>query len=453
MSFFLKPSQVFVLPVQDYRAAQIYSVLKDFLHPCIFNAKVVVLKPNWVRESHISKHDEWEQVITHPSLITAVLEIIADNMTPGGKIIITDGPQTDSSFGKIMALNPVSTWEEIAKSKHIELEIIDLRDDEWIMEDDIIISRKKLPGDPRGSTTINLTNASSEFFGHQKSYRGYYGADYNLKETNLAHNGKDNLYKVSRSVIEADLFINLPKLKTHKKAGITCCLKNLVGINTYKNYLPHHSEGGPGNGGDQFPKNNINANIEGPLLAYVKQHILQNPFLALLLKPFGKISRRAFGKTEDTIRSGNWYGNDTLWRTTLDLNKILLYANSYGTMRSDQWINTKNYIGIVDAVIAGEGNGPLAPDPVKMGYIICGTNPVAIDAACARLMGFDPFKIPTIKNAFKVKLFPLTNFSYQDIQIHFKESCYSLDEIPDFLIKRFKPHFGWKDNIEYATNE
>ena len=32
---------------------------------------------------------------------------------------------------------------------------------------------------------------------------------------------------------------SLPKLKTHKKAGITCALKNLIGINGNKEYLPH----------------------------------------------------------------------------------------------------------------------------------------------------------------------------------------------------------------------
>ena len=30
------------------------------------------------------------------------------------------------------------------------------------------------------------------------------------------------------------LVVNVPKLKVHKKAGITCCLKNLIGINGNK---------------------------------------------------------------------------------------------------------------------------------------------------------------------------------------------------------------------------
>ena len=60
-------------------------------------------------------------------------------------------------------------------------------------------------------------------------------------------------YLVAREVIEADVIVNLPKLKTHKKAGVTCALKNLIGINGNKEYLPHHRVGGAERGGDCYP--------------------------------------------------------------------------------------------------------------------------------------------------------------------------------------------------------
>jgi uncharacterized protein (DUF362 family) len=34
---------------------------------------------------------------------------------------------------------------------------------------------------------------------------------------------------IAREVIDADVVINLPKLKTHQQAGMTCCVKNLFG--------------------------------------------------------------------------------------------------------------------------------------------------------------------------------------------------------------------------------
>src|SRR5687767_13002331 len=63
----------------------------------------VVLKPNWVKE-----HDErrpgpnqWEHVVTHPAVIQALAEWVAEQLGTSGSIIICDAPQTDSSFRKL----------------------------------------------------------------------------------------------------------------------------------------------------------------------------------------------------------------------------------------------------------------------------------------------------------------------------------------------------------------
>jgi len=71
------------------------------------------------------------------------------------------------------------------------------------------------------------------------------GADYVTSVVNRHHSGGRHACLSSGSAIRADVCVNLPKLKTHKKAGITCSLKNLVGINGDKNWLPHHTEGDP----------------------------------------------------------------------------------------------------------------------------------------------------------------------------------------------------------------
>jgi uncharacterized protein (DUF362 family) len=431
-------------------SAKYDETLKDCFSNDLFDVikpgNCIILKPNWVKESHLSKPGDWEYVITHPAVITSVLEKVLEKLGTSGKIIITDGPQTDSSFEKILAHYPVNSWKEMVSAKGIDFTILDLRDDEWKNEGDVMVGRKKLPGDPKGNTEVNLIGDLSEFYNHKKSKRGYYGADYNIRETNYAHDGNKNIYRVSRSVMEADVFINLPKLKTHKKAGMTCCLKNLVGINTYKNYLPHYTEGWPGEIGDQFPENNANAKFEGPLMAFIKQHFLQNILLAKMFKPFKKVGKDIFGDTDKTIRSGNWYGNDTIWRTILDLNKVLLYANPDGTLKSDQWINAKHYIGIVDGILAGEGNGPMSPDPVELNTLVCGTNAVAIDAVCASLIGFDPLKIHSIAQSFKIGKYRLCNFNYEDIIAHIDGKVVPVTDLP--TLKNLKPHFGWINHIE-----
>jgi uncharacterized protein (DUF362 family) len=48
---------------------------------------------------------------------------------------------------------------------------------------------------------------------------------------------------------------------------------------------------------------------------------------------------------------------------------------------------------IAEGVIAMEGNGPLQGTPRDLGKIVLADDPVAADATCARLMGFDPLQV------------------------------------------------------------
>ena len=48
---------------------------------------------------------------------------------------------------------------------------------------------------------------------------------------------------------------------------------------------------------------------------------------------------------------------------------------------------------IADGIVAMEGNGPLNGTPRPMGKIVLADDPVAADATCARLMGFEPLRI------------------------------------------------------------
>jgi len=48
---------------------------------------------------------------------------------------------------------------------------------------------------------------------------------------------------------------------------------------------------------------------------------------------------------------------------------------------------------IADGIIAMEGNGPLQGTPRDLGKIVLADDPVAADATCARLMGFDPLQV------------------------------------------------------------
>ena len=442
----MSANEVYAINVPDY-LCDIYSVLPGTIFSDIQPGNKIVIKPNWIRESHLTRPHEWEQVITHPNIITAVLKKVLEKLKGKGKISIVDGPETASSFEKILSHYPVTLWTTMADEAGIAFDIVDLREDEWITNENVVIKRKKLPGDSLGSTQINLLNDASEFFLHSPK-NGYFGADSDINETNQAHDGSNNLYRVSRTVLEADVFINVPKLKTHKKAGITSSLKNLVGINTYKNFLPHNSIGTVEDGGDQFPVKNSKSVIESFLMPIIHQKILINPRLAKIFSPLQSLGKKLFGNNSQTIRGGSWYGNDTIWRTILDLNKVLFYANPDGSLKEDHWSSAKKYITVIDGILAGDGDGPKSPDPVCLGYLFCGVNPVATDAVCANFMGFDPLKIPAIAKAFTVKRYSLTNFNYDQIVAKINNENFKPGEIPPKFIKKLHPHRGWIGHIE-----
>jgi len=56
-------------------------------------------------------------------------------------------------------------------------------------------------------------------------------------------------------------------------------------------------------------------------------------------------------------------------------------------------------LAIVDAVTAMEGDGPIMGKPRQLGFIAMGTDPVAVDATCARVIGLDPQKIGYLQSA------------------------------------------------------
>ena len=120
------------------------------------------------------------------------------------------------------------------------------------------------------------------------------------------------------SVLDADVIVSMPKIKTHHWAGVTLSLKNMFGI------VPGQKYG--------WPKNLL-----------------------------------------------HWQG----------INESILDICATVPV---------NFV-IADGVVAMEGNGPLQGDPRNLQKIILADDPVAADATCCRLMGFDPEKIDHIANA------------------------------------------------------
>jgi uncharacterized protein (DUF362 family) len=400
----------------------------------------VVLKPNWVKE-HDERHpgpDQWEHVVTHPTVIEAVIRWTAAQLNGNGSITICDAPQTDSSFARIREYCQLDAM--IARCREsfpdTTIELLDLRPEEWHAVDGVTVSKIELPGDPLGSTRVAL-NESSEFVGYDGLGR-LYGASFDMEETNRMHQDTRHEYLLCRTPMDADVLINIPKLKTHKKVGLTCALKNLVGINANKNWLPHHTEGTPDDGGDQFPKATTKAKLEHSWMGRAKRILKNRPALSRVFVPLKKLARVYFGDTQSVVRSGNWHGNDTCWRMVLDLNKCLFFFDGAGNRRT----RPLRYLAVVDGIIGGEGNGPMAPDAKPCGVIIAGTHPAAVDHVAADTMGFDPERLRVIRKCFEVEQLSFTEFDTSEIT---RSSADQNAPEPDAA---FRAHFGWVGAIE-----
>ena len=408
--------------------------------------ETVVLKPNLIAHSHMYT-DEWKHVITHGSVIRAVLDYVYIALGGQGKVIIADAPQTDSRMDLIKQRVGIDDIRELYwKEKKFEIAFVDLRDEHWVMKDGVCVKTVKLPGDPLGNARVNL--AKDSFFSEQDGLnKRYYGAFYDVAETNAHHNNGVHEYMISRTALESDVFINLPKLKTHKKVGVTLNLKNLVGINGNKNWLPHYALGSPAENGDQFPSSTTKGRLENSVVLSAKRLLLaKSPLVSLAARKLKGVGYAVFGGTEEVVRSGNWYGNDTCWRMTLDLNRILLYANSDGSFRT----TPKRYFSVIDGIQAMEGNGPVAGTSKSAGFIVAGHNPPAVDVVCAQLMGLDYRKIPMLHRAFGETKYPFALFTPDAIRIRSNEKALQgpLSDLSRHHTMKFEAHFGWKGHVE-----
>jgi len=415
----------------------------------------VVIKPNFVLSNHATGGDLFS-IITHPSVIRAIVDYVYIALKGKGRIIIADAPQMDCNFTELLESTKLESIKELYKSeKKFNIEIYDLRnfwiDRSRISKEIKYSDRKKLPGDPIGGIKINL-GKDSLFYG--KSNENYYGADYNRDECKKHHHGDIQEYFVSKTIMSADVVISVPKLKTHKKVGVTLNAKGLVGINLNKNYLVHFTVGSSSDGGDEYLGGILNKKQEKKVKLqrwaidkFLSKKTFFGDFLFKSSKKLGEIFLKPFGfKTGKSKMAfaGDWYGNDSAWRMAIDLIRIFIYSDKEGKLRKTP---QRKMFSVVDGIIGGEGNGPLTPDSKKCGVIIAGFNFCVVDLVCARLMGFDIKKIKKLEyieehpEIFKVKTNDIilnSNKGFNDI----------LNQKNRDVYWKFRSPFGWQGNIE-----
>lgn len=408
----------------------------------------VVLKPNFVREFRDTQPGHDDCLVTHGSIIRAVADYVYIALCGRGRIIVADAAHNDANFDAVCDIVRIAAIRDFYR-RHatIPFEVIDLRPEAATKVDGVIVGHHPLPGDPAGYARIDL-GPRSMFAEIEDKCHLLYGSEYDTSELHRHQCGGVHEYLIARTVLDADCVISLPKLKTHKKTGLTVNMKNLVGINGNKNWLPHHREGTPSQGGDQYADDAaINRVERGVVMRFKKLFPLLGPLRPWLAGPIKAVGKRVFGDTSvNRVRSGNWYGNDTTWRMVIDLNRILYYAKSDGSLSIRP---VRKLFSIVDAIVAGEGNGPMDPTARSTGLVLAGVNPIAVDFVCARLMGFDFRRLPILRRTLDPHDLSLINFGYDDILVHSDHPAYD-HRLPDFQgrMLAFRPHFGWIGHVE-----
>lgn len=357
----------------------------------IFPGQKVVIKPNWVIHTYSLK--KYDSLITNFSLIRAILDYAIIALNGEGLITIGDAAIQSADFSKILSGAGVNSVISFLKDKtKVEIRVEDFRREISIRKDNVVI--KRIFQHAHNFVDVNLEKKS---FLHplREKFKDFRVTNYDKDKMIKYHNLNDHIYVIHKSVLEADAVISIPKLKSHRKAGMTCCLKNSVGINCQKDCLPHHRKRSIVEGGDAYQKKSFLKSIKEELYERFDKTSSQptQQFFMLCIRVINKLIK--ISSVENDFE-GSWYGNTTVWRTILDINQILFYSDKEGNICDRK---QRKLLYVVDGVIAGEGEGPLEPTDRKLGLIAAGENPLTIDLVIAKLIGFDYKKIPSLFQA------------------------------------------------------
>lgn len=408
-----------------------WNPLGDIIRP----GETVVVKPNMVK--HCNTKEKYACTLTHPSVVRTVIDYCI--IAKAGRIILGDAPIQGADMDKIRREYYYDKLLGFYHNQKINIDFVDFRDLVVKVERGIIKTLRK--GDNTEFITIELGKESKHY--QDNANVRYETCGYVDKTINENHHGNRHAYVLSKYILEADVIINLPKPKTHRFAGITGAQKNFVGACSDKESLPHFKAGAKCVGGDETNKNTMQSKI----IAYCYRKYLwacknkqekRGKVWYFFYAGFSKL------RSSSLFIHGAWYGNDTIWRTIIDLNKIILYAKKDGSLDFSKI--QRRVLSIGDMVIAGEKEGPLNPSSKPLGIILSSKNCAVFDAVFCKITGFDSQLIPTVRHSIKnTKLCPIPEGS---IRLFSNQEIWNdvLVEDLDFPEQfHFQAHPFWKD--------
>lgn len=390
----------------------------------VYNKKVL-LKPNWV--THNRKVEDDICLRTHESVIICLLRILIEKNP--SRILIGDAPIQGCNWERIFNDKFIKEVEEIRSNCNIPIEIKDFR---------------RRTFNPKSNNPVSDINPLSDYLIFDlkdKSFldpistesNSFRVTNYDPERMGKCHKKGIHQYCITKEVFDSDLIISIPKVKTHQKTGLTAALKNIVGINGDKDYLPHHRIGGTGFGGDCYPGKNILRFLSEKALDSANRNQGKWIYKPLTFSA-AAIWKMSLPQKVHHLAAG-WYGNDTTWRMVMDLNKIMIYGKSDGTLAD---IPQREIFSLCDGIIAGEGDGPLNPLPLPLGILSFTNNSGLNDICMATLMGFDYKKIPLLRNQI---------IDFKNAKIIFNGQKIEFEDLIKYKIMT-KPSPGWESYLK-----
>ncbi len=404
----------------------------------ISHGGAVLIKPNWVRHYNPLGYN-LDSLITHTSLITYCMQFALQALDGVGTIIIGDAPLQNCSFKELTERNHIKEVVEITKHLYPNVQFLI---EDWRLTK-LGENKQQEFLDHYGEKESNrhriVNLKTSSFLEDIADYSDRFRVTrYKPSLMQKHHCFRKHEYLVTNRIFEVDLMINIAKMKTHIKSGMTGALKNLVGINGHKEFLPHHIAGSYLEGGDNYCTPSLFRRYYEAWYDWYWEHSIEfspvkRKFFSSLLEKWWFFATRL---SNERISAGSWRGNETVWRTTLDLNHLLYFHNPTPPRR---------ILHIVDGIIAGEGEGPLIPHPKKIGLLVGGENPAYVDAVIARLMGYNISRIPTIYHALYHRKSQFADVFLEEMEIYSaevdKKEKLNFFQLPNLNFK--KPYY-WK---------
>lgn len=382
--------------------------------------KRVLLKPNWVTHSR----NEPDQIClrTHDNFILATLRILLE-MGPA-RIFIGDAPIQGCQWDRMMSEKFLQEIRHLSEEFNIPIQLKDFRRRTFRFDEN------RAETGIRPLSEYVIVDLGKESMVEPITTPGrtkFRVTDYDPDRMSTAHAPGVHKYCITKDYFDADVVLSLPKLKTHQKTGITGALKNLVGINGDKDFLPHHRIGGTDMGGDCYPGRSYLRYWAELLLDGANRRQGKKSFW-IWQKFSALLWRSSVPGPEHQVAAG-WYGNDTTWRMVMDLNRIATYCDASGNLSDTP---QRQLFSLCDGIIGGQGDGPLEPDPLPLGIVSFTNDSLLNDRAIAMLMGFPLDDIPLLNQGSEDP----------DAEIRLNGSALNLEDLHPYAVETVPPR-GW----------